>query len=355
MRKVHELKVKCPLNKEGCDWTGELGDVQNHIDHADGVCEYVKVQCDYNCGDQVERQVLASHKADLCPRRPFVCQYCDYQATFEEVEEHWLVCSKYPLECPNGCGAPAIERQRFKEHVEEVCPLEAIVCSFHLTGCTVRLPRKDMAQHLRESLSTHLTLIPKVIVNMQQKLAEKDKEIVQLQTDVAWLKSSSLDKAKKIAKLDSQFKYYTYPPVDLIMPDFYMHKDDEDQWFSEPFYTHEKGYKMCLSVFANGVGKGEDSHVSVFANLMRGDFDDSLNWPFRGEIDVESFVRDSGDVYEETLKFTARSPAKAANRVVDGDRNEYGQGCARFIEHSDLMPDLPSTLDFRVCGVDVFS
>ena len=31
---------------------------------------------------------------------------------------------------------------------------------------------------------------------------------------------------------------------------------------------------MCLSVFANGVGKGKDTDVSVFANLMCGKYDD---------------------------------------------------------------------------------
>ena len=363
MRKVHELKIKCPLSKEGCEWTGELGDVQNHINPASGVCEYVMVQCDYNCGDQVERRALASHKADLCPRRPFVCQYCDYQAAFEEVKKHWLVCSKYPLECPNGCGAPAIERQHFKEHVE-VCPLEVIVCSFHLTGCTVRLPRKDMSHHLSESQSTHLTLIPKVIVNMQQKLAEKDREIAQLQADMVRLTSSSLDKEKRIAELerrDSQQLVlqqntvsktdYTYPPVNLIVPNFSVHKYIEDQWFSEPFYTHAKGYKMCLSIFANGVGKGEDSHVSVFANLMRGDFDDSLGWPFRGDVVVQ--LEDDDQIIEKTLKFTARSPAKIAKRVVDGDRHEYGQGFPKYTAYSNLV--FSSSVIFRVCSVDVHS
>ena len=61
---------------------------------------------------------------------------------------------------------------------------------------------------------------------------------------------------------------------------------------------------MCLSVFANGVGKGKDTDVSVFANLMRGEYDDHLNWPFLGKVVVQLTVDD-----EETFRFNSRSPA----------------------------------------------
>jgi len=42
------------------------------------------------------------------------------------------------------------------------------------------------------------------------------------------------------------------PTVNFVMTDFEDHFYWADQWFSEPFYTHEEGYKMCLSVIAYG-------------------------------------------------------------------------------------------------------
>jgi len=60
---------------------------------------------------------------------------------------------------------------------------------------------------------------------------------------------------------------------------------ESDNWYSPPFYTHPQGYKMCLSVVANGSGDGKGTHVSVFAYLMRGDFDDHLKWPFQGRVE----------------------------------------------------------------------
>jgi len=86
---------------------------------------------------------------------------------------------------------------------------------------------------------------------------------------------------------------------------------------------------------------------------MRGEFDDKLNWPFQGYLEVEVDVGDS-ECYEEIFKFTSRSPAKAAGRVYDSERNTFGQGCVRCIPHDDLSP-LLSKLRLRVCSVTVHS
>ena len=50
--------------------------------------------------------------------------------------------------------------------------------------------------------------------------------------------------------------------------------------YSPPFYFRE-GYKMCLALHPNGIGKGEGTHVSLSLLLMRGEFDDQLEWPIQ--------------------------------------------------------------------------
>ena len=39
---------------------------------------------------------------------------------------------------------------------------------------------------------------------------------------------------------------------------------------SPPFYTHNGRYLMCLSVDANGVLNGSNTHISVAARPFRG-------------------------------------------------------------------------------------
>ena len=59
-------------------------------------------------------------------------------------------------------------------------------------------------------------------------------------------------------------------PVLIVFNDFQQHTI----WWSPPFYTHPQGYKMCLKVFPNGNRYGENTHMSVYINILKGEFDD---------------------------------------------------------------------------------
>lgn len=49
---------------------------------------------------------------------------------------------------------------------------------------------------------------------------------------------------------------------------------------SPPFYTSQFGYKLQASLFLNGNGTGENSHVSIYIKILPGDYDALLRWPF---------------------------------------------------------------------------
>ena len=67
--KVLGLRVRC--RKDGCDWKGELGDLERHVSDK---CLYVKEVCPHGCGQSFPRWLLQSHKLDECPQRPFQLQ-----------------------------------------------------------------------------------------------------------------------------------------------------------------------------------------------------------------------------------------------------------------------------------------
>lgn len=49
---------------------------------------------------------------------------------------------------------------------------------------------------------------------------------------------------------------------------------------SPPFYTSQFGYKLQASLFLNGNGAGENSHLSLYIKLLPGEYDALLRWPF---------------------------------------------------------------------------
>ena len=61
---------------------------------------------------------------------------------------------------------------------------------------------------------------------------------------------------------------------------------NEEEVFSDAFYSGPEGYKFCLSADMNGYESGEGTHLSVFIHMMKGSNDNNLTWPFKGKFTV---------------------------------------------------------------------
>ena len=126
-------------------------------------------------------------------------------------------------------------------------------------------------------------------------------------------------------------------PTELTMTNFEQHKIDSDRWYSPPFYTHPQGYKMCLNVNANGYGEGKGTHVSVYAYLMKGEFDDHLKWPFQSQVTVAILNQLEDNNHTTcTIRFTETTDIEVVGRVTDRERATGGRGEPTFIAHTDL-------------------
>ena len=111
------------------------------------------------------------------------------------------------------------------------------------------------------------------------------------------------------------------------------HERDERKWYSPPFYSGPGGYKLCLCVvndnYWNKVFFQGSMPVCVY--LMRGEYDDSLVWPFCGDITVQlvNLISDQ-DHQEQTFKFDGESSISSRSRVTSGERAESGCSQRRF-------------------------
>ena len=123
----------------------------------------------------------------------------------------------------------------------------------------------------------------------------------------------------------------------ITMTNFEERKRSGEDWYSPPFYTHPLGYKMSLCVTAGGFGKGVGTHVSVFAHLMQGEFDDYLTWPLQGQVVIQ-LCNQLQDKYHftRTIDFIESTNADAISRVTTRERAKYGMGYSTFISHNDL-------------------
>ena len=278
--------------------------------------------------------------------------------------------------CPNNCGK-VLERESLKNHISTDCPMNIIDCEFKHIGCDVRLPRKDMLVHTEQAVIYHLK---KQVENYEQRikmlelnnktlskrcetLEAQHKELVEKVSE-AFNKISQFvveqddrkqdldDDSQDYISMDEVSESSTdedYSYVSAIKPasaslvpnlltnftvtNFQVLKESDDHWVSQPFYTHSQGYKMCLRVTANGQGSGKGTHITVTIYLIKGEFDDQLEWPFRGDITIQLLNQqeDSGH-YTRTI-FQAKAERSKASM---GEKYICGWGISKFQLHSNL-------------------
>jgi TNF receptor-associated factor 4 len=193
-----------------------------------------------------------------------------------------------------------------------------------------------MPEHLTKDLVRHVSLL----TASHKQLEEENK---QLKTQVVKLEQS-------LQELTTNSEPIC---VDFVMNNFDQHKKDEDVWMSPSFYSHPRGYKMCLGVVANGNGEGEGTYMSVFIYIRRGEYDNILKWPFQGTIPI-CLVGEGRVVnlqHTRTLICTTASPLE---RVTEGDCSENGFGFYQFMPHSSLNSYLRNdSLHFRISQITV--
>ena len=174
---INTLKVHCPHKKNGCEWVGELGDLNNH--------------------------------STPCPKRPWKCQYCGLESTFDVgTNEHTPTCVQYPLPCPNQCEIGTVPRCDAEKHLL-VCPLQLVECEFANVGCEVKVPRRDLTRHMTENAQHHLmsaTLLNlRLTRELHQKMEEKDRQIAELKQQLSKHETKVAEQSKEFTtKLHQQ-------------------------------------------------------------------------------------------------------------------------------------------------------
>ena len=178
-KRMRELWVYCSMKERGCGWSGTLDQLDTHLDPDQDNCQYVDTKCPLNCHQTIPKNKVEQHVAQHCAKRPYVCQHCNFKATYEEVvDAHLPECKYVPLQCPNLCGV-TFERDFMEDHMK-MCRLEEVGCKFSGVGCEERFRREDQEEHTRQNSQKHLTLTASLAKQLQQELKKHREEELML-------------------------------------------------------------------------------------------------------------------------------------------------------------------------------
>jgi len=289
MREVNSLMVRCPQKEIGCDWEGELGQLQQHMNP--GVktqgkgCGFVLVDCVYKCGEQFPRREIQEHELEECLRRPIEVQISSLARKLK--------------------GA-VVENQFLKKDFSE--KLNIVIAenqAIRAENQAIRAENQATKAAVLENQFLNKELSEKLVAVVAENQTIKA-ENKALQGRVKQLQSSC-------ALLESCFT--PTPPFYFTLNNVKHYMQEDLKWWSPHFYSHAGGYKLHFGIHPNGFGSAKGTHLSLFVSIMQGEYDDQLQWPFRGKLTIQMLESETwGNT--TTISFAGASQ-KCAQRPVD--------------------------------------
>lgn len=151
-------------------------------------CPEETVTCTNGCPDHVKRKHLKEHTTEKCPLRPYKCEHCSMRDTYTAIQHHFSTCHKYPMECPNKCGAEGITRDSVTSHCNH-CPMQPIECQYAYVGCKAKLVRRDLEKHDSSMQQQHTAMMigtfKKMELEHQQELEKTRDELRETKNELA--------------------------------------------------------------------------------------------------------------------------------------------------------------------------
>ena len=376
----HHQSEECPKRPFTCehckDYESTYADVTtNHW----SVCGCYPVPCSNKCGPVLQRQNIESHVAKDCPLTVIECDFhyagCKVRLPRKDMGKHLRV------ELVTHTSMTAVSyQQQIASHQQQITSQQQQISSQQQQIAShqqqISSQQQQIASHQQQisSQQQQIASHQQQISSQQQQIASQQQQIASQQQHVASYKmQQDQDRQRmgelvkdneaikqRVAELEREQEKHRsimivlhpesiIPPVNFIMPNFEQHKENYDEWFSPPFYTHHRGYKLCLK--CNGTILF--THVSVFIYMMRGEFDDELKWPFSGQVTIQLLSQDGSNEHH-TKTITLNDPLYYL-RITEGDRGRYGCGDLNFISHDVCNKRYikDNSLHFRIVKVSL--
>ena len=380
------LEVTCPFCKYGCNWEGRFEEYQQHVEN----CDFTLLTCEY-CEEKLHKNLQMAH-TQTCPNAPKECPLsvlgCAQPVTSkdelqqhmgEATVEHFQILTKKMQSLED-----KVEQREFSEVNDNELKEKAVRKDFvEADGAMPSGRRYDsgidnslrsLPQHPQRKMQSNAahvqnrviplsiplgserdvctiieSMLTKEITRVQEELRrnsvaelrQRDEEIAELRTTIKKLERTIQSKSAELEDRDFRLSLIENSNYDGTMiwkiPQFSQRKADAENGkytsiFSLPFYSGRYGYKMCLRLYIMGDGIGKGTHLSLFFVVMRGEFDNILQWPFTHKVTFKLINQVGGRDIVDTFQ---PDPMSTSFRKPKSDMN-VASGCPRFVSHTEL-------------------
>lgn len=348
---VH-VKLKCLHRKVNCQYCNVEGQHRfigyGHIEE----CPKLPISCPNQCKVVVPRDQLNQH-LKICPLEEIQCEYhvvgCEETMARKDQKEHNSKKIQHHLSLAKDALVAEKTKQRAKEQSDEnnlsqklkqtEADLMKTKQTLAATTKSLQLAQQDIAVTKENLISAENKLaytadilrafqndarktmneLTENFADIKRSLCSKITEMEfklqqqEITHQMDWPLSSNWYKSIYLKATEFLSGDQTVPVV-MRISDYFKKKQNGDIWHSKPFYTHHKGYKMCVQVSFTG------PHFCVKLFLMKGPNDDKLKWPLTGQCEITLYNQlQNNKHYIGDGKHSIRG----LQRVTDGEMGEY--------------------------------
>ena len=368
---ILKSKVYCTLKESGCEWVGTLENLEKHLLE----CQFHEVECQNSCGMKIQQRMIKEHEA-VCERFPVKCEQCGNLYQRRDQSNHLDACSLTKVNCPFsivGCTAEVLNKD-LQKHFEESLPhhyalvakqSQDLQAKIKADGLIVKENLKPLSIRNSEIIGLHdeVQATEREIIKLQSALEEAQNEfsginqrytrlIAEIQQQIMEKEASIYAVRDQYDQLELVSKERCYgpmlprihpadivsrplndpettveyiPQVTFSIPRFEEERKNDACMCLPPFFSHRRGYKMCLLVYCKGC---KANSISVEPRILSGQYDDELEWPFHCEIEIE--VRSvSGPNLRKSILVKSQSPTPK-DRIISKTLGIYQNNIIRL-------------------------
>ena len=189
----------------------------------------------------------------------------------------------------------------------------------------LQIQRREVESHLQEATRLHLDLACVKLSDTQKKFEETTKKLVE-----------RVDALEKYMHSKERCESFTWR-IDRFFSEVLRKAKSGEETIkdSSPFYKY--GYKCKISINPNGSGSGENTHLSVYLVIMKGEYDATLTWPFDKKYTFTLIDQQENEHNRENIVKSIISKPKDSSFVRPVKEENSGWGFPKFVSHEELQ------------------
>ncbi|XP_066294832.1 TNF receptor-associated factor 3-like [Branchiostoma lanceolatum] len=275
-REVLGIAIFCNNAEGGCKWEGVVRQVMDHLSG----CDFEKMNC-INAGQGCNAQMC---RKDMGNHLQYVCQYRhvgemqnpaakpgDYSLTsvteLGETRDSRVVGLRNRIDEQERAikvlmgGTAGMETRM---DVVEQAVWDAFDGVGRLNHEVQRMKEEDNSNALIASLQSRIGAL-------ERRETEQDAQLARRYIIIKTLEQTSYN-----GELVWKISCMAQKRHDAVV--------GKNTAIDSVCFFSRTGYKMRAQVYLNGYGRAEDTHISVFFVMMKGEYDAILPWPFRQQV-----------------------------------------------------------------------